>query len=60
MQKLNNHINYNLLLQRIDIFPEILEEAREIFIKVKEVAADELKGTLEDLKPIQGEFWTGK
>jgi hypothetical protein len=60
MQDLKHMINYDWLIQRIDQFPAILEEAREVFIKVKEQALEELKGSPEDLAPIHGDFWPGK
>ncbi|RSL58423.1 hypothetical protein CEP54_007791 [Fusarium duplospermum] len=51
MQSLKHMINYNWLLQRIDQFPEILSEARDVFYQVK------LQALLEsDGKPIHGDF----
>ena len=58
MQKLKQMINYDWLVERIAMFPEILEEAREDFVKVKEMATVEL--TTEKLVSIHGDFWTGK
>lgn len=60
MQALKHMINYDWLLQRVDQFPSILEEAREVFVKVKEQALDELNAVPEDLKPIHGDLWPGK
>lgn len=57
MQDLKHVINYDWLLQRIDQFPTILEEAREVFVQVKEMALSELNDTLT---PIHGDYWTGK
>jgi hypothetical protein len=57
MQALKHMINYDWLLQRIDQFPGILEGARDVFVKVKEKAANELDG---ELTPIHGDFWPGK
>lgn len=59
MQALKHMINYDWLLQRIDMFPDILERARDMFMKVKEQAVDELKSP-ENLACIHGDFWTGK
>ncbi|RSL95305.1 hypothetical protein CEP52_012152 [Fusarium oligoseptatum] len=51
MQSLKHMINYDWLLQRIDQFPEILSEARDVFYQVK------LQALLEsDAKPIHGDF----
>jgi hypothetical protein len=60
MQDLKHMINYDWLLERIDQFPTILEEAREVFVKVKGQALDELKANPEDLAPIHGDLWPGK
>jgi hypothetical protein len=60
MQRIRHMTYYDWLLERIDIFPGFLEEAREVFVKVKEKAAEELKGPPGDLLPIHGDFWTGK
>lgn len=56
MQALKHMINYDWLVQRIDQFPSILEEAREVFVQVKEQALDELRAALEDLQPIHGDL----
>lgn len=51
MQSLKHMINYDWLLQRVDQFPEILSEARDVFYQVK------LQALLEsDDKPIHGDF----
>ena len=57
MQALKHTINYDWLLQRVDMFPEILADSKPIFEKVKQAAKEELEG---DLLPIHGDFWTGK
>lgn len=59
MQDLKHMINYDWLLERVTQFPEILAEAKEVFVKVKEQALVELKRP-EDLKYIHGDFWPGK
>jgi hypothetical protein len=60
MQALKHMINYDWLLQRVDQFPGILEETREVFVNVKEQALDELNAAPGELKPIHGDFWPGK
>jgi hypothetical protein len=60
MQDLKHMINYDWLIERIDQFPVVLEEAREIFVKVKEQALEELKAKSETLAPIHGDLWPGK
>ncbi|KAK9799101.1 putative Cytoplasmic tRNA 2-thiolation protein 2 [Seiridium cardinale] len=56
MQKLKFLINYDWLIRRIDLFPHILEEAREVFEEFRAEANREMQ---EDLMPIHGDFWTG-
>lgn len=51
---------FDWLFERIDKYPEILEEAREVFVKVKKMAVEELEESQEHLLPIHGDFWTGK
>lgn len=58
LQALKHMINYGWMLERVDQFPDILGESREVFKQVKAHAAAELKKG--DLMPIQGDFWTGK
>lgn len=60
MQKLKHIINYDWLLERVDQFPKILEEARGVFAKVKDEAMKELNGAPEDLTTIHGDFSSGK
>jgi hypothetical protein len=60
MQGLKHMVNYDWLLERVDQCPGILEEAREVFAKVKEQALEELKGNRDELKPIHGDLWPGK
>lgn len=57
MQWLKHLINNDWLIQRVDQFPEILDEAKGVFEKVKEMALEEMNG---DLSPIHGDYWTGK
>jgi hypothetical protein len=60
MQSVKHMINYDWLLERIDQFPTILEEAREVFVKVKEQAMEELKANPKALAPVHGDLWPGK
>jgi hypothetical protein len=60
MQKIRHMTYYDWLIQCIENFPTVLEEAREVFLKVKDMAVDELAGNLGDLMPIHGDFSTGK
>lgn len=39
MLALKSMINYHWMIDRVDMFPEILAEAKEVFVKVKEEAA---------------------
>lgn len=59
MQKIRRMTYYDWLVQRIDAFPTILEQARDVFVKIQEKAAEELKGAPEELLPIHGDFWPG-
>lgn len=60
MQDLNFMINYDWLVQRIEDFPDILGEARDIFVQVREMAKKELENKSKGLVPVHGDFWTGK
>jgi len=60
MQNLKHMINYDWLIERIDQFPTILEEAREVFVNVKKQALEESKRSPEDLAPVHGDLWPGK
>jgi hypothetical protein len=60
MQDLKHMINYDWLLERIDQFPKVLGEARDVFVKVKEQAMEELKANPKALVPIHGDLWPGK
>lgn len=60
MQKLKHMINYDWLLQRVDQFPDILGEAKEVFEEVKKEAMRELNGAPEDLTSIHGDLCAGK
>ncbi|KAI8634995.1 kinase-like domain-containing protein [Xylariaceae sp. FL1651] len=58
MQQLKHTINFSWLLDRVGQFPSVLNEAKEIFEKVKDMAAQELKDESR-LQVIHGDFWTG-
>jgi hypothetical protein len=62
LKDLKFYINYTWLLDTVDNFPAILEESREVFEKVRDFAAEELKrAELDDeYNVIHGDFWTGK
>lgn len=62
LKNLKFYINYTWLLDTIGNFPAILADSREIFEKVRDFAAEELKRTeLDDeYNVIHGDFWTGK
>lgn len=57
MQDLKFKINYDWLIESIESFPDVLEEARECFEEFRSAAQEDRKG---DLMPIHGDFWTGK
>lgn len=59
MQALKNSINYANLVSRINKFPTILEDAREVFEAVKKDSEAELTDESQ-LQIIHGDFWTGK
>lgn len=62
MKELKFYVNYTMLMDTIQNFPLLLEEARGIFEKVRDLAATELKKTDYDdsYGLIHGDFWTGK
>lgn len=62
LKDLKFYINYTWLLDTIGSFPAILEDSRDVFEKVHEFAAEELKRTEydDDYNVIHGDFWTGK
>ncbi|TDZ74758.1 4-hydroxytryptamine kinase [Colletotrichum trifolii] len=57
MQKLKHMINYEWLLDRVDQFPEVLQDAREVFVQVKQRALDELERGSKNLTVIHGDFY---
>ncbi|KAF3395741.1 hypothetical protein F1880_007292 [Penicillium rolfsii] len=61
LKTLKFYINFTWLLDTIQNFPAILEGSREIFEKVRDFAAEELKRTEidDEYNVIHGDFWTG-
>ncbi|OQD72107.1 hypothetical protein PENPOL_c001G00212 [Penicillium polonicum] len=61
MKDLKFWVNYTMLLDTIENFPDILEGNREIFEKVRDLAAAELEQQSHDdgYGVIHGDFWTG-
>lgn len=59
LQRLKHLINFSWLLDRVGQFPSILGEAKDVFEKVKDMAAKELEDESR-LQVIHGDFWTGK
>ncbi|KAI1151150.1 kinase-like domain-containing protein [Nemania diffusa] len=58
IQQLKHFINFSWLLDRVGQFPSILSEAKDVFGKVKDMAAEELKDESR-IQVIHGDFWTG-
>ncbi|KAJ5960800.1 uncharacterized protein N7479_007950 [Penicillium vulpinum] len=58
MRNLKFWVNYTMLIDTIPIFPGILEGDRDIFEKVRDLAAAELEQQ-RGFGLIHGDFWTG-
>ena len=59
MQSLKYLVNYEALVRKVDKYPQILGEVKDIFQQV----CDQAKKEIEDeskLHVIHGDFWTGK
>lgn len=52
-------VTFTWLKDRVEQYPAILGDAREVFAKVEEAVTDELK-VPSKLQLIHGDFWTGK
>jgi hypothetical protein len=52
-------ITFAWLKDRVEQYPDILKDAKEILAQVEQKAADELKNP-DQLQMIHGDFWTGK
>jgi len=59
MQMLKNAINYTALVSKIDTYPDILVDARDILEQVKKMSDDEMADD-HNLQVIHGDLWTGK
>ncbi|KAJ5486956.1 hypothetical protein N7530_001256 [Penicillium desertorum] len=61
MKELKFWVNYTMLMNTIENFPDILEKDRDIFEKVRDLAAAELERQNYDegYGVIHGDFWTG-
>lgn len=62
MKDLKFYVNYAMLIDTIENFPNILGESRDVFERVRDFAAAELKREhCDDVYGIiHGDFWTGK
>lgn len=58
MRELKFMVNYQMLINTVDNFPELLEENRSLFEDVKDNIRRELDE--RDGELIHGDFWTGK
>lgn len=59
MQGIKMTYNYELLLRRVERYPEMLRDAKPIFEEVIAMATAELENE-DELQVIHGDFWTGK
>ncbi|KAL4960165.1 uncharacterized protein BDV14DRAFT_183230 [Aspergillus stella-maris] len=61
MRDLKFAVNYNGLLSKIEVFPEILERSREIFQQVRDFAKSETEAEPDGLGigAMHGDFWSG-
>ncbi|KAJ5675464.1 hypothetical protein N7462_008361 [Penicillium macrosclerotiorum] len=61
LKNLKFYINYPMLLETIDNFPDVLGQSRTVFEQVRDSAAAELKRLDQDDEygAIHGDFWTG-
>lgn len=59
MQGLKWLVNYDWLMKAVDRYPDQLQNQRDLFEEIADMAKDELKDE-EALSVIHGDFWTGK
>ncbi|KAL5338442.1 kinase-like domain-containing protein [Aspergillus crustosus] len=60
MRDLKFSINYDSLLSVIGKYPGLLEESRELFEQVRNLAAAEINESQDEVfGPIHGDFWSG-
>ncbi|KAK4193958.1 kinase-like domain-containing protein [Podospora australis] len=57
IQNLRHKANYTNLLADVDTYSDILGDAKDIFVQLEKLAAEELKRP--NLDVIHGDFWTG-
>ena len=61
MRDLKFMVNYDALVNTIDKYPTVLGDSRDVFSKVREMAAAELsRKDGNGLGIIHGDFWSGK
>ncbi|KAI0016956.1 kinase-like domain-containing protein [Xylariomycetidae sp. FL0641] len=58
MQDLKHMINFAWLLDRVDQYPNVLGDAKDVFVEVKAMARAELKDESQ-LQVLHGDFWPG-
>ncbi|KAF5552242.1 phosphotransferase enzyme family [Fusarium napiforme] len=58
-QHVRHMVNYAWLHERINEYPRILKEAKDILAQVEQIAAAEIEDT-DKLQIIYADFWTGK
>ncbi|KAI8285657.1 hypothetical protein K4K56_009184 [Colletotrichum sp. SAR 10_98] len=56
MQDLKLMVNYDWLLERVEQFPDILKDAKDVFVRLREQGIDELKNGSAASTVIHGDF----
>lgn len=56
MQDLKLMVNYDWLLDRVEQFPDILKDAKDVFVRLREQGIDELKNGSAASTVIHGDF----
>ncbi|KAF5511509.1 hypothetical protein CGCS363_v003324 [Colletotrichum siamense] len=56
MQDLKLMVNYDWLLERVEQFPDILKDAKDVFVRLREQGIDELKNGSAAPTVIHGDF----
>lgn len=59
MQNIKKLINYDQLLGRVNMFPTLLQEYKDVLQEIVKMATAELADESQ-LSAIHGDFWTGK
>ncbi|KAJ4292146.1 hypothetical protein N0V88_005774 [Collariella sp. IMI 366227] len=57
MQQLKHYVNYAVMVETVDNYPEILGEAKGTLEEIRDETAKELERA--DLQVVHGDFWTG-